>query len=343
MPAKPISDEKCHEALAALQEHRSQPKAAVALGIPRSTLQFRLKEALRRFSNDNPQPVADELPPSDIPFEERLATMKRRNATRIAHAKAQAWQTIRVPVEGPYGLCWLGDPHLDDNYCDLELLEEHAAICRRTPALFGCNGGDSINNWVGRLERLYGEQSATVSEGWELVNWLLNDLGINWLIWLLGNHDTWNFGKTIFDKMNAQGVLMRDWDAKLKLVSPTGEAAVWARHDFKGTSIYNEMHGLKRAAMMQEHADIYAAFHRHTWGVSQGELADGRDYCLIRARGYKMDDDYALKSGFVQQESGQSVVTVIQPRAGQRPLVHAFKDVETGADFLTFLRAKEGL
>jgi hypothetical protein len=34
-------------------------------------------------------------------------------------------------------------------------------------------------------------------------------------------------------------------------------------------------------------------------------------------------------------------VTIVTPRAGQRPLVQAFDNVEMAADFLTFLRQKE--
>jgi len=106
--------------------------------------------------------------------------------------------------------------------------------------------------------------------------------------------------------------------------------------------MYNEMHGLKRASMMDEQADIYAAFHRHTWGVAQGEMENGREYCLVRARGYKMSDDYAVKKQFTEQLRGQSIVTIVEPRSGANPLIHAYKDVETGADFLTFLRRKGG-
>lgn len=318
---------------------RNLAQTARTLEKPRETL----RHWLHNFLDDlEPRPEPEDLPPSDLPFEERLATMKKRNALRIAHAKALSWQTVKVPVEGPYGLCWFGDPHLDDPFCDLELIEEHASICRRTEGLFGANGGDSINNWVGRLERLYAEQSATSSEAWELVDWFMNDLGINWLLWILGNHDVWNYGSRIFEKMNTNRILMRDWDAKLRLTSPSGDATVWARHDFKGHSMYNELHGLKRASLMDEEADIYAAFHRHTWGLAQGELENGREYCLVRARGYKMSDDYAVKKQFTEQLRGQSIVTIVEPRAGARPLIHAYKDVETGADFLTFLRRKGG-
>lgn len=328
---------------AAAIEHGSQNMAAVALQISRSAVQEACKRHAKRANEvlRSDMPVADPLPPSDLPFAERLATMKQRNALRIAHERAQAWQTVRVPISGPYGICWFGDPHLDDPYCDLVAFERHARICATTEGLYGANGGDSINNWVGKLERLYGEQSATVSEGWELVEWALKDLGVNWLIWLLGNHDTWNYGKRIFEGLNTNRVLMRDWDAKLNIVSPCGGITrAWARHNFKGSSIYNELHGLKRAAMMDEQADIYAAFHIHTFATGDVELPGGRRATMIRARGYKDSDDYALKGQFTEQRAGQSVVTIITPRQGCQPIVQSFDDVAEAAEFLTFKRRK---
>jgi len=323
---------------------RNQRETARHLGIARTTLQ----DTIRRTANIlaaaalHPDMVTvDALPPSDLPFTERLASMKQRNGLRIAHARAQAWQTVRVPISGPYGICWFGDPHLDDPFCDLVGFERDARICATTEGMYGANGGDSINNWVGKLERLYADQSATASEGWELVEWALKDLGVNWLVWLLGNHDTWNYGKRIFEGLNTNRVLMRDWDAKLKIVSPCGgDATVWARHNFKGSSIYNELHGLKRAAMMDEQADIYAAFHIHTFATGSVEFPGGRRACMIRARGYKDSDDYALKGQFTEQHGGQSVVTIVTPRNGLRPLVQAFDDVAEAADFLTFKRRK---
>lgn len=343
MATPPISDALCIEALTALAREGGPTKAAAALGLSQGTFSNRVKRGRERgLSASAAPPVADPLPPSDLPFDERLATMKARNALRIAHARATAWQVVRIPVAGSYGICWFGDPHLDDPFCDLAGFERDARICAATPAMFGANGGDSINNWVGKLERLYGEQSATVSEGWELVEWALAGLGVNWLIWILGNHDVWNYGKRIFEGMNTNRILMRDWDAKLRLVSPCGgDATVWARHDFKGHSIYNELHALKRAAMMDEQADIYAAFHRHTFATGDVELPGGRRAAMIRARGYKDVDDYGLKLQFPDQVGGQSVVTIITPRTGQRPKVKAYDDVAEAADYLTFKRARE--
>jgi hypothetical protein len=87
-------------------------------------------------------------------------------------------------------------------------------------------------------------------------------------------------------------------------------------------------------------ADIYAAFHRHTFGTSQHELDNGRDATLIRARGYKEVDGYAIVNGFAEQKTGQSVVTVVEPRGTEQPKVTAFRDVEDGADFLRFKRSR---
>lgn len=321
----------------------SMNKAAADLNISRAAVQMACKRHAERGGAvlRLDQPVADPLPAPDLPFTERLANMKQRNALRIAHERAKNWMPVRIPVSGPYGICWFGDPHLDDPYCDLESFERDARIVANTPAMFGANGGDSINNWVGKLERLYGEQSATVSEGWELVEWALKDLGVNWLLWILGNHDVWNYGKRIFDGMNTNRVLMCDWNAKLRLVSPCGgETKVWARHNFKGTSIYNELHGLKRAAMMDEDADIYAAFHIHTTATGSFELPGGRRVCLVRARGYKDVDHYAMLHQFHEQRTGQSVVTIVEPVNGGRAKVWAYDDVAEAADFLTFKRRK---
>lgn len=344
MGTQPISDADCLAALAALAEaDNNQTHAAEAIGISREGFRGRMREARKRFPDWRPGEVAVEaLPDKDLPFEERLALIKSRNARRIAHIKAQAWQRVHIPVAGPYGLCWFGDPHLDDPYCDVAAFEKHATICATTEGMFGVNGGDTLNNWVGRLKALYADQPVTAEEGWELADWALNGLGVRWACWILGNHDVWEMGHRIFDKMNTQRILMRDWEAKLTFVSPAGgECRAWVRHDFKGSSIYNELHGQKRAAMFAGGgADILAAFHRHSAATGQYELDSGERVTLIRARGYKECDDYAMKGGFYEQDHGQSIATVIAPAQGQRPRVTLFWDVEEAADFLTFLRRK---
>lgn len=343
MAQAPHSDETLLRALETRSKHESSAEAARAIGVAPSTFKDQLAQAKIKFPDWRPNEVAIEaLPGKDLPLEERIALIKKRNAKRIEHTRAQQWQRVHIPVSGPYGLCWFGDPHLDDPYCDLESFERHATICARTEGMFGVNGGDTLNNWVGRLKALYADQPVTAEEGWELADWALNGLGVRWACWILGNHDVWEMGHRIFDKMNTNRVLMRDWEAKLTLVSPGGgECKAWVRHDFKGSSIYNELHGQKRAAMFSGGiADIYAAFHRHNFATGQTELESGKMATMIRARGYKECDSYAMHHGFHEQSEGQSVVTVIDPVPGFAPRVSVFRDVAEGADFLAFKRRR---
>lgn len=343
MSGKPLAEEKLLETLRLIHSHGTIAAAAKFTGISPATITSRVNRARATFPNWRPGEMAPEaLPEPELPFEERLERLKDTNNRRIAHVAAKEWQRVHVPVSGPYGLCWMGDPHLDDPYCDLTAVERHAKIVAATPGMFGINGGDSVNNWVGRLKSLYADQPTTAEEGWELVDWLLNGMGVKWAAWILGNHDAWEMGFRIFEKMNTAKVLMRDWEAKLTFVSPGGgECKAWIRHDFKGQSIYNELHGQKRAAMFSGGAaDIYAAFHRHTFGIGQHELESGRDATIIRARGYKASDHYAMLHGFHEQKSGQSVVTIIEPVVGRQPKVNVFREVEDGCDFLNWKRSK---
>ncbi len=342
-----LTDRECLDTLKAYHASGGiKTSAAAKIKIPLNTFASRLRTAQARFPDWQPEEVAvAALPAKDLPFEERLELMKRRTTAAIEYKRAQAWQKVHIPISGPYGICWFGDPHLDDPYCDITSFERHAKICADTPGMFGVNGGDTLNNWVGRLKALYAEQPTTAEEGWELADWALNGLGVRWAAWLLGNHDVWEMGFRIFEKMNTRRVLMRDWEAKLIFVSECGgECRVWTRHDFKGSSIYNELHGQKRAAMFSGGvADIYAAFHRHTIATGKYELDSGEIATLIRARGYKDSDSYAMKNGFTEQVHGQSVVTVITPNPGGRPSVETFWDVAEGAEYLTFKRQRAGL
>lgn len=343
MPTPPLDPVQAIEALQAAHDHETQLEAAKSLGVRYETFKARLRRGRDMFPDWAPKEVAVEaLPPKELPFEERLEWIKRTNAQRIAHKQAMDWQRVHIPVAGPFGLCWFGDPHLDDPYADVTSFEHHAKLCAATEGMFGVNGGDTLNNWVGRLKALYADQPVTAEEGWELADWALNGLGVRWACWILGNHDVWEMGHRIFDKMNTRRVLMRDWEAKLTFVSPNkGECRAWIRHDFKGQSIYNELHGQKRAAMFTGGgADIYAAFHRHTFATGQFELDNNREATLIRARGYKDEDHYAMLHGFPSQRRGQSVVTIIEPHPGDQPNISVFKDVEEGCDFLEMKRRK---
>jgi hypothetical protein len=289
-------------------------------------------------------PTAAELPPSDLPIEEIIDMQARRFERRMEHSNAKRWRKFAVPIDGPYALMLVGDPHVDDNGCNWPLLRAHCELAANTEGVYAVNIGDSTNNWTGRLARLWAEQDTSSSTARRMADWLLNTSGMPWFLWLHGNHDMWDgpVGASWFEAKKPHFVSMEDWQAKVTLVSPNGhELRLWAAHNFKGNSIWNNMHGLERAAQMQDWAHLYVAGHHHDVGLRQGENPH-RNFCywLARARGYKFIDHYSELHGFGHHQHGASVLAVIDPAADKPNAVQCFLDPFEGVEFLKWKRGK---
>jgi hypothetical protein len=336
-----LSEEAMLEAIRLVDEYGSIRGAARAKGIPRQTLQNRYHSA-KDAGLSQPVPIADDLPPDDIPTEEIIGLMKRRFAIRREHVKAKRWREFHVPTAGPYALMLFGDPHVDDDGCNWALLEDHCELARKTKHLYAISIGDVHNNWVGRLEKLYANQETSKKTAHKLVKWLIQGSGVPWWLWVHGNHDAWNGGIALIEEMNINRVVMEDWEAKVTLVSPNGHnLRLWLAHNFPGTSQWNKLHGPQKAAQMKDWAHLYAAGHHHNWALHQEEHDQrGFVYWLARLRGYKFMDDYADKLGFGEQEYGSSMIAVIDPASDKLNSLTCFADPHEGVDFLEFKRRK---
>ena len=286
-----------------------------------------------------------DFPADDIPTEELIEFARKRNRQRKKHARFRKWFPVKINMDGPVGISFFGDPHVDDNGCDLDRLYEHCQIHRNTPGLFGINVGDTTNNWVGRLGRLFAEQDASQATARKMARWLLADSGVTWACWVLGNHDRWNDGDAILKGMNAGKVPMEDWQARISFRLPGGrECRVWTAHDFEGHSQWNSLHGPQKAAHKKNWAHIYACGHKHNWAMHQEE-SGSRDfvYWLVRAKGYKAIDSHAEYHGHDQQEdAGEAITAIINPDAKtETGFVQCFADMEAAADYLKVLRRKK--
>lgn len=337
----------------AIIEHGSVTKAAAALGKDVSnacstfrSLKARAEKAGWPRKMGPAVPTADALPPADVPVADIIDMQARRFSARLANNQAKRWREFAIPLSGPYAIMFFGDPHVDDNGCNWPLLKAHCELAARTPALYAVNIGDTTNNWAGRLAALWAEQDTSAATARALAKWLLSESGVPWFLWLHGNHDLWSgpVGAGWFEAQRPHFVAMEDWQAKVVLRSGgTGGHALrlWVSHNFKGSSIWNNMHGLERAAQMQDWAHLYVAGHHHDVGLRQGENAHrGFCYWLARARGYKFVDHYAEQHGFPEHQHGASILAVIDPTASKPNAVQCFLDPFEGAEFLAWKRKK---
>lgn len=344
--------------LAAYQQSEwRQNQAAKILGISDRSLRNRegilgmqdeLRLAREQFKSgklsSSKQPVElPTFPEPDLPVHEILDSMEKRFAKRLEYRKARDWYKIKINSRQPIGLSFFGDPHVDDNGCNIPLLRHHCRLHAETEGLYAVNVGDTENNWIGRLGALYANQDTSKETAHRLAEWFLKDSGVNWIAWVMGNHDLWNDYSSLLRAMNVNKVPMDDWQARFKLVFPNGrECKIWTAHNFAGNSMWNSLHGAQKAAHMKSEADIYACGHTHNWAIHQEE-SSSRDftYWLIRARGYKFLDDYAEKLGHWPQKEGATVTCVIDPDAvSHAGFVQAFADVDAAVDYLNWRRRK---
>ena len=296
------------------------------------------------------EPVADdevefpEFADDDISAEEILDHMAKRFNQRHKHDKSLDWFRIGIKSDEPIGLTVVGDPHMGSNGCNIPLLRRDCEIMASTPGVYAINIGDTADNWgYGRLVALYAENDVSRQTERRLARWFLEDAGVPWILWLMGNHDNMHGEfSTYLKTLNAKILPMIDWQAKFRLCFPNGrEIKIDAAHNHKGTSIYNRLHGQKRAALWNENADIYVAGHHHNSAITQEELDDGRYVTLARARGYKWIDDHAKVHGFRDNLHGASIMFVIDPKATNPVgLIHPFADIEEGADYLNWKRSQ---
>jgi len=210
--------------------------------------------------------------------------------------------------------------------------------------MFAANLGDMQNNWIGRLQALYAQQSTTAKESWRLVEWMLNST--EWLYLVGGNHDAWSGnGDPLQWITRSQAGVFENYGVRLNLKFPNNRSArINARHDFHGKSELNPVHGASKAIQRGWRDHILTCGHTHTSFIAGPHKcpASGLLSWAIRCAGYKTYDRYAEELGLPDQNAFAACVTIIDPQYADddNRMITVIPDVQEGADFLNFKRKK---
>lgn len=284
-------------------------------------------------------PPSPEISAEDL-IQRRTEDFERKKAYEEGRKLIQ----VGIPITGPIGILHFGDPHLDDDGTDWTTLQKHVRLVQETEGLYCANVGDTRNNWVGRLARLYGQQSTSAKQALTLAKWFVGILEPAWLYMIGGNHDAWSGDDDPMEWIAGQhNALYEPSEARLGLQFPNGRKVIInARHDFAGSSQWNPTHGPMKAAQLGLRDDILICGHKHQSGYSPLKDPDTGKVChCIQVASYKVYDRYAREKGFRDQSLSPCVLTVIDPDA-ENPanLVQVFWDAERGAEYLSWLRGK---
>jgi hypothetical protein len=347
MPTPPLSRELMQEALLAVQEHGTMSAAARSIGIPVGTFTNRFTRAKGEFGYEKVQKPfhVDPLPDEDLSTLDLLTHRKRQFAKRTEAREAKRIIPIKIGIDGPIGIAHFGDPHIDDDGTNIVALERHVQIVNQTEGLFAGNAGDTTNNWPGRLARLYGEQSTSAKQAWQLAEWLFTSM--HWLYAVGGNHDCFSgAGDPLKWIARQANVMYQAHGLRMELQFPNGKRVrVNARHDFRGSSIYNTAHGVMKAAKFGWRDHILTCGHTHVSGYGLEKCPSTRlvSHCL-RIASYKTYDKYADAEGFMDQNVFVCPVTIIDPQYEDHDprLITTIFDPEEAAGYLTWKRQRAG-
>jgi hypothetical protein len=284
-------------------------------------------------------------PDSSVPIDELVERRKREFEHKREHMDARKLIPVIVKSSLPIGILHFGDPHLDDDGTDLGLVEDHAKLVRDTPGLYGATPGDTTNNWIGRLARLYAQQGTTACDGWRLAEWFIHEVR-DWLYLVGGNHDLWSGSGDPLHWIAARaGALYQPSEVRIALRFPNkAEVRINCRHDFAGRSQWNPAHGPMKALFLgvRDHIAIAGHTHESAYGLLK-DPQSGITMHGLRVASYKTYDRYALDHGFRDQTLSPCALTVIDPRLPPTHpgIVQVFWDPFQGAEYLGWLRKRQ--
>jgi hypothetical protein len=279
------------------------------------------------------------LPDPELPIEDIISLREQAFEKQQEYNEAVEWMPIEMTSNKPIMIVPVGDPHLDDDGCNWPVLKNDIKVFKQ-PGVFCVNVGDTINNWSGRLVAQYANQETSHKTAVRLGMWFVDQA--KWLVWIRGNHDLWTPEGAI-DIKARETAHVADWEAKFRIVFPNGvDIKFDTAHHFKGSSIYNRLHGgLKKAKFSGSLADFYISGHTHEWGVITDEHDDTHKVVtIIKVRGYKYQDEYAIKNGFGEQAYGSAVGIVIDPTKEGAEQKMIFNSIQAGNEYLQYLRAR---
>jgi hypothetical protein len=341
----PTDERLLQEALEAFAQYGTIHQAAKALGLAQPTFRSRLTIARAREVLPAPKPFETEPIPDELPSAPDLLKRRSEQFKRKRRAsEARELIPIRITCGGPIGIAHLGDPHVDDDGTDIDTLRQHVDLINRTDGMFAGNVGDYSNNWVGRLARLYGQQTLSAAEAWVLVEWLVRS--VRWLYLVGGNHDLWSGAGDPIKWMSAQArVQYEAHGMRMGLMFPNGRVIrVNARHDFSGRSQWNTAHGPAKAAQLGWRDHILTCGHTHVSGYQiVRDPSSGLISHALRVGSYKTFDRYAEEKGLPNQTYMVAPVTVIRTQFADNDnrLITTFLEPGTAAEFLTWLRKRK--
>lgn len=270
---------------------------------------------LRAFKVTSERPTDE----AERPIAELVADRLKQTSRRLRNDALRELVEIELDVSGPYAIAMIGDPHMDNPGCNLELLLAHTELIAKTDGMFAVCVGDLQDNWVGRLARLWADQGIAARDSQRLVDWWLQQFAGKLIAICAGNHDCWAHTQSGLSPLawieSRLGTVLESHGVRMRLSAKDGAPiTINMRHDFPGRSQYNAAHGPNKSLLFGCRDDVAVAGHTHEYG--HGVRLDPetrKPMHAVRLGSYKHSDEYARTLGLLDNNVTECAVLMVDP------------------------------
>jgi hypothetical protein len=263
-----------------------------------------------------PVPLIEGAGPDAEPdVEAILEAMEKRFAEKEKRAAQKEDQHIRFS-HGPVAMFFLGDQHFGNLGTDVKRAFDEQEIILNTPGSYVFQLGDTVDNFiVGKLIAENLKPSAPVREQWWVAQEYLERFKEKLVAAVAGNHEGWVLKVSGIDfarEITPSGVLYDADELKVAVHVGAHQFKVWARHKWRGSSIYSQTHGQERAARFDsaDH-DIYVGAHTHTGAVAREFILNRTRKLAVQTGSYKRHDDFQRMVGFPDSDASTACAVVL--------------------------------
>ena len=293
----------------------TSPEISEKTGIPERTVRRYLK--IIKDGNF----VVDGMTPEDYE-EESDATIEyllSRQEVNQSRSEKERDQHVYLTSDRPVSVTLFSDIHWGSPTVDYKSLVRDTGMVRDEEGAYAFCLGDLGENWVGTLSGISAEQEVTINQEKSGIEGWLGQLSENLPVVVSGNHDnrTKYLAHIDYVQQMCRGLNLLYGSDQVIFDLHLGDA-VWrwkCRHQFKGSSQWNETHAIEKNGKLYDGFDFGAHGHFHRPTIIRPYYQSLlRKVCYACNIGtYKISDDYATRLGFENHHTEYTATIIYYP------------------------------
>lgn len=258
-----------------------------------------------------------------------------------AHLKRRSNQSIRInrPVAA---FAVLADMHLGSAGINYPKIIKDVQAIRDTEGVYVFLLGDIVDNFILKsFLHINLDRQITIPQEWVLLEICLSPIIDKILAVCAGNHDLWieklagiDYFRDMLAQLNTKA-LYDPYELIFDLTVGKKTVRTKIRHKWRGSSQYNDTHGIEKDGKWNKGFELGIGAHIHRGALIRDTIINEEPALAVMAGTYKEEDEYKREHGFYGGTSQAAPLIVVD---GVEKQVCGFRDLQAGLKYFSLLR-----